>query len=258
LWLLGQRGNDYERHRRRVNKFYNLNGATILVAGCGTARDVISWLSYKPSKVIGVDYFSYKRAWEIWRAEYEFLGFKTEVSFEQQDLEHLASIQTSSIDVVSSDAVFEHIKNLPTVLGEFSRVLKPGGLVYASFGPLWFGYGGDHVSGYDNIYNGYSHLLMSKTDYKNYLDCLGEYVRSEDDGRTWVEHDLFSKLLPAQYIEALEGAGFERVFVSAMIDPSALRALADGVLRNALVNKYPKISIVDFAISAMTIIYRKK
>lgn len=258
LWLLGQRGNDYERHRRRVNKFYNLNGTTILVAGCGTARDVISWLSYKPAKIIGIDYFSYKRAWEIWRAKYEFLGYKTEVSFEQQDLEHLDSFQPSSVDVISSDAVFEHIKNLPIVLGEFSRILKPGGLLYASFGPLWYGYGGDHISGYDNIESGYSHLLMSKADYLSYLSRLGEFERNEHDGRTWVESDLFSKLLPIEYIDALESAGFERVFVSAMIDPLALRALLDKALRNALVTKFPNVSIFDFAISAMTIIYRQK
>lgn len=258
LWLLGQRGNDYERHRRRVNKFYNLNGATILVAGCGTARDVISWLSYKPKKIIGVDYFSYNRAWEMWRTKYDLLGHKTEVVFEQQDLERLGAIQSASVDVVSSDAVFEHIKNLPIVLGEFSRILKPGGLLYASFGPLWYGYGGDHISGYDNIGNGYSHLLMSKADYMSYISRLGEFERNEDDGRTWVESDLFSKLLPAEYINALEGAGLERVFVSAMIDPLALHALSNKTLRNALVAKFPKISIIDFAISAMTIIYRQK
>jgi ubiquinone/menaquinone biosynthesis C-methylase UbiE len=160
--------------------------------------------------------------------------------------------------VVSSDAVFEHIKNLPVVLSEFSRVLKPGGLLYASFGPLWYGYGGDHISGYDDVKSGYSHLLMSKADYICYISRLGEFERNEDDGRTWVESDLFSKLLPTQYIDVLEDAGFERLFVSAMIDPLAMRALLDKTLRNALTSKYPNISIVDFAISAMTIIYRQK
>ena len=62
-WLWGQRGNDYERHRRRVNRYSPLSGKNILIAGCGTGRDIPSWLPYKPHSLVGVDLFNYERAW---------------------------------------------------------------------------------------------------------------------------------------------------------------------------------------------------
>ena len=67
LWLWGQRGNDYERHRRRVARYMPLQGRDVLVAGCGTARDIESWIRLKPRRVVGIDWFSYARAWGLWQ-----------------------------------------------------------------------------------------------------------------------------------------------------------------------------------------------
>ncbi len=38
--------------------------------------------------------------------------------------------QDASVDVLISNAVLEHVRDLPAVLGELRRVLKPGGFVY--------------------------------------------------------------------------------------------------------------------------------
>lgn len=37
---------------------------------------------------------------------------------------------SGSVDVVISNAVFEHVRDLPAVVAEIERVLKPGGYVY--------------------------------------------------------------------------------------------------------------------------------
>lgn len=254
LWLWGQRGNDYERHRRRVARFMDLHGRDVLVAGCGTARDLETWVNLKPRYIHGIDLFCYERAWELWQERFIRNSPSVEVKFSQADLVNISHFKDSSVDLVSSDAVFEHLKNLPEVLKEFHRILRPGGVLYATFGPLWYSWGGDHVSGYDRVTAGYNHLLLSGEEYERYLSGLGAHSHSEHDGRTWIEHDLFSRLTPRQYLNCLEEAGFKRLFVSAIIDPSAKACLEHPLFDNGLL---AGIDRLDLLVSGMTVIYRK-
>lgn len=62
--FLGQRGNDYEAHRRRVNKIKSIKDSTVLILGIGTGRDLESWLKFKPKKIIAVDFFNYEKAFK--------------------------------------------------------------------------------------------------------------------------------------------------------------------------------------------------
>lgn len=254
LWFWGQRGNDYARHRARVARYAVSSDCRILVAGCGTARDVESWLKLGPAHIAGVDWFSYNRAWMLWTRRFEKIAPQVDIKFSQADLVRLTNFADSSFDLVGSDAVLEHVKDLPAVLDEFYRVLKPGGVLYAAFGPLWYGYGGDHVSGYDSPYSGYNHLLLTGHDYEKYIEAMGPYSHSEHDGRTWIAHDLFSRLKPREYLAALKFAGFERLFVGAVIDPLSRYCLRDPVTRSKLL---AKAELLDLQVSAMSIIYRK-
>lgn len=254
LWLWGQRGNDYERHRRRVAKFSPLNGRHVLVAGCGTARDVESWVQQNPQRIVGIDWFSYDSAWGHWKQRFNQIAPGVEVQFAQADLACMSEFSDASFDVVSSDAVFEHLKNLPEVLAEFHRILRPGGLLYATFGPLWFGWGGDHVSGYDSITSGYNHLILDQTAYRIYLNGVGKHTHSEHDGRTWIEHDLFSRLTPRQYLNYLNMAGFKRRFVSAMIDPKAAACLRHRQFDMTALDRFDEL---DLLVCGMTIIYER-
>lgn len=254
LWLWGQRGNDYERHRRRVDRFISLHGRDVLVAGCGTAKDIESWVKMAPKRIVGVDWFSYARAWELWQQRYAQMAPGVDVQFKQADLAHMNEYPDASFDVVSSDAVFEHLKNLPEVLAEFHRILKPGGVLYATFGPLWYGYGGDHVSGYDAVTSGFNHLVLEKDAYQHYLDGMGEHCHSEHDGRTWIEHDLFSRLTPRQYLSYLENSGFKRLFVSAIVDPLAAECLGKNKFGKLLIERF---NLLDLSVSGMTIIFQR-
>lgn len=255
LWLWGQRGNDYERQRRRVNRFKPLAGSDILVAGCGTGRDVASWVSMTPHRVTGLDWFRYDKAWSMWRERFTHAAPGVEIHFDQADLSRLDGIPNASFDVVGSDAVFEHLRDLPSVLEQFHRVLRPGGVLYATFGPLWHAWGGDHVSGYDALESGFNHLLLEEEAWQEYLNGIGERSHSEHDGRTWIEHDLFSRLRPAEYLQCLHAAGFERRFVGAIIDPRAVDFL----------KRYPdkaqrllaRHSELDLILSGMTVVFQR-
>lgn len=50
-----------------------------------------------------------------------------------------------TFDAVFSVAAFEHILDLPKALVELHRVLRPGGIVYSNFGPIWSSCKGHHV-----------------------------------------------------------------------------------------------------------------
>jgi SAM-dependent methyltransferase len=255
LWLWGQRGNDYERHRRRVNSFLPLRGARILIAGCGTGRDLASWVAWSPAKVLAADWFSYDRAWACWRERFAATTPGTEVRFMQADLAQLSELDDASLDVVGSDAVFEHLKDLPAVLNEFRRILRPGGIMYATFGPLWYGWGGDHVSGYDAIGSGFNHIHLPHEEWLRYVDAASGQEHSEHDGRTWIRHDLFSRLRTDQYLQYLESAGFERLFASAIVDPRAVAALDHFPnLRASLLKQH---ALRDLLVCGMTLIGRR-
>jgi ubiquinone/menaquinone biosynthesis C-methylase UbiE len=255
LWLYGQRGNDYQAQRRRVNKYITISDSRVLVAGCGTGNDIESWLAWRPKELLGVDYFDYGKAWRTIIDTSKKNKISTQVGFLQADLEKLQSIPPNSFDIVGSDAVFEHVKNLDLVLAEFWRVLRPGGLIYATFGPLWCCWGGDHWSGGEVKEDGYNHLLLDEKEYKEKLDRLGDFFHSENDARTWLYNDLFSYLKPNEYIDCLEKAKFKRIFLAAIVEPRALEVLNQN--SDLATKLYEKHSFLDLTVTGMTVIFKK-
>ena len=255
FWLWGQRGNDYPRLRTRVNHYKKISNASIFVAGCGSGKDLPSWLKYKPKKIVGVDLYNYSKSWMRLINLAKIKCPKTSVELFQGNLEQLTSIKDESFDIVASDAVFEHLTDLPKVLHEFNRILKPDGIIYATFGPMWHVWGGDHYSGSDGLNNGYNHLLLQDHEYKKYLNFEQSIFHSEDDGRTWIKENLFSYLSPQEYVDILEGSGFRRLTLGVIVEPRSLAyAKKNTDSWNKLRDKY---SILDLILTGMTVIYQK-
>ncbi|OUX80446.1 MAG: hypothetical protein CBC19_01275 [Oceanospirillales bacterium TMED59] len=250
--FLGYRGTDYEALRKRVNRIKTIKHSTILIIGVGTGRDLESWLQYEPKKIIAVDYFNYTRAWKL-RKEYFNKKYKTEIIFLQADITDLKKIENKSIDIVGSDAVFEHVKRFDEAIEELTRVLKKNGILYANFGPLWHSWGGDHISGTDNFINAYNHLRLNKKNYSDYLETFGEYSFHEQDGRTWIKNDMFSYLKPKEYLDIIEKNGLIRKYTSCVIDKRTLKYQnLHPNTYNELVSKFGENNLL---ITGMTIIY---
>ncbi len=251
-WLWGNRGNDYARNRLRVDRFLPLAGKDILVVGCGSGRDVVSWLPYHPVRLVAVDYLNYDGAWRCMREFVQAQYPATTLDFRQADITNLSQFPNASFDVVGSDAVFEHVTDIGSALQEIYRLLRPGGILYASYGPLWQCWGGDHISGFDGIAAGYNHLLLEPEAYRQYLD---EPRRKANCNSLYADHGLFSYLRAADYLAALADAGFDRLFCGIIIEPKAVRCLkAHPKLKERLCKLYAEM---DLIMDGMTVIYRK-
>ena len=254
-WLLGQRGNDYVFLRKKVNNYKEIKNKKIFIAGCGTGRDSLSWLKYNPEEITGVDFFNYEESWDQFKKYSLKNKYKTKLNFYQADLERLSGIPNEYFDIISSDAVFEHLNKFETICKEFYRILKPGGVLYSTFGPLYYSWGGDHYSGWDNIDSGYNHIILSKEKYKAYLAKNRYFSPGEEDGRRWITNNLFSYLKPIEYINLLNKSKFCKLFTSIMLDPIAIKCLRKRPdLKDELTKNH---SYLDLLITGMTIIFKK-
>lgn len=257
LILSGQRGNDYARHRRRVAAAtQGLKGRSVLVFGCGSGKDLPSWLAHEPREVTGIDLFAYPDHWKSLQDRHP----NSQISFFTGP-QAAGRLAAESFDVVASDAVLEHLQNPEAELRHILRSLKPGGIFYSTFGPLWYAYGGDHLSGWDNLSNGYAHLTMTAEEYATYVASYEPTFgleRPEDDPRLWVRENLFSRFDLDQYADLLtQRLGLTPVFVAYILDARCrkLQRVSPATIDNVL--KKTGKSLMNLEVTGMTFIGRK-
>jgi SAM-dependent methyltransferase len=80
-------------------------------------------------------------------------------------------VEAESVDGIYSFDAFEHFSDPAAILSEAYRVLKPGGTLYASFGPLWFSPFGAHQWGRIDL--PYVHLLFDRVELDGFADRTG-------------------------------------------------------------------------------------
>ncbi|MGD0201692.1 MAG: class I SAM-dependent methyltransferase [Bryobacteraceae bacterium] len=80
--------------------------------------------------------------------------------------------KTASFDAVLSISTFEHISDVPAVLGEIRRVLRSGGVGLVTFEPVWtcsYGHHLHHFGTISKLMPDWAHLLWTK---EQMLDAL--------------------------------------------------------------------------------------
>jgi SAM-dependent methyltransferase len=145
------------------------------------------------------------------------------VEFRVAPIEDVSFLASNSVDFIASDAVYEHCRNLPAVMAESSRILKPGGCIYASYGPLYFCAGGDHFSGRGGLETCFNHLLLEPEAYQHYLEAQRQEIEDFQGGARYIELKLFSYLTTGQYIKIFQNAYFVVKELIIEISPEALQ-----------------------------------
>lgn len=214
------------------NSQKSIRDSVILVPGCGYGHCILQLARFKPKKIIGFDLYEFRDEWKWVAAEAAKLGVETE--FFVGDFDAVPRDLVGSFDFIISDAVLEHVMDMRKFARESYVYLKPGGIFYASYGPIWFGPGGDHIDWGKDFYN---HLLLNREDYSQRINkFLSENESDTESCESYflVRDDLFSKLKCFEYVETLGSAGFHSIKQFAKISSVALSAAEDPGISTAL------------------------
>ena len=249
--FLGQRGNSYDARCKRVNRCKKIQDQIVLVVGCGEGNDIEGWLKFKPKKLIAFDLMNYQDVWSV-KKEYFLKKYNIEVDFFQADADDLSMIQGQTVDIVCSDAVFQHLSDIDGVILELTRVLKSGGVMYASMGPLYYSFGGDVLSGNNKVSEGFNHLLMNAEEYKYFIDAnLGE----NDPRVMYFECNLFSYLRTEEYINKMRSLNYIDLYTSCILSKRTIefKKRFPGAFKNLLSDNKED----DLFIESLTLICEK-
>jgi SAM-dependent methyltransferase len=203
-----------------------LAGAKVLVPGAGYGKNLLQLTAFRPAEVVAFDLFEYPKSWRA-VAEKAQANFNVKTVFMKGDFDIVPRRHRRTFDFVISDAVLEHVTDMPKFIAAARDFLKSGGIFYASFGPLWYGPSGDHVDwGEDRVFD---HLLLSKEEYQRQKQEQASAFANRDscDAGVMFEQDLFSYLKAAEYLKEFDQGGFEVLDLRAKVSPTAFRLLRD-------------------------------
>jgi SAM-dependent methyltransferase len=198
------RGNEPEAHLRRTASMLSLGDADLLVIGAGSGDELALWQRQCPHSLTATDFLASPDASRA----------QPGVRWAQSDARALP-FADASFDLVASTALFEHIDRVEDAASEMARVTRPGGVVFANFGPLYHTYGGAHYEG------AYEHLWMSDAQLEAYL-VARDIAVERDDGLLWLRNGMFSRLRYDEYLAIFEGH-FDIAHLQVAVSQPALR-----------------------------------
>jgi ubiquinone/menaquinone biosynthesis C-methylase UbiE len=205
LRLLAGRAADRDRSEDlsvRSPSVRSVRGADVLVLGVGGGDELGLWRQVLPASLTAVDFRQHDR----WSSE-------GGVRFASADVRALP-FGDSSFDLVASTALLEHVDGVDACMREMARVTRPGGLVFANFGPLYRTYGGAHYFG------AYEHLWMTDEQFEAYL-IERAIPYEQQEAVFWLRNGMFSRLTYDEYLEAFR-RHFEIAHVTLAVSPRAL------------------------------------
>ena len=129
------------RFWRRFGGQPDFRGASVLDVGCGHGSMSIYLAEQGASEVVGIDLNERLIDFANANLEENYPHFADRIAFLCLDLK---DYPLEKFDYVVSKDTFEHVLDLPELLNEIGRRLRPGGRVYAGFGPLYKSPFGDH------------------------------------------------------------------------------------------------------------------
>ncbi len=136
---------EYDKAHRFLERFPfapDLTGLRVMDLGCRNGGACVRYAVEGAARTVGVDIDP--AFFPPGRALARELGVEDKVSFELSSDTELP-IESGSIDVVLTEDVFEHLADPEAIFSELSRILVPGGRIFARFGPLWYHPHGVHL-----------------------------------------------------------------------------------------------------------------
>lgn len=195
------------RHGKSSNiKFWSrlggqpdLSGLTVLDVGCGQGSLCLDMATAKAKKVIGIDLNSPAIDFASRNLRENYPEWQSVVSFECRELSTLPS---DTFDIVVSKDAFEHVLDLRGLLENIKRCLKPGGRLFAGFGPLYNSPSGHHTR--PNYGLPWGHLLIPVA-WQLFLINRGR----KEKVKSLSEIDALNELAFADYLSIFNESGLD-------------------------------------------------
>lgn len=162
-----------EAGKRFRDRFPQIDGKRVLEIGCGFGG-MLGELELSAEQIEGVDIDPERIAYATRMGHNATCGDACALAYPD-----------ATFDAIVSDATIEHLPDIDEAMAEMHRVLVPGGMVYAQWGPSWWTYNGPHLIKVLAI--PWIHVVFSD---RTILDAL-RIVRARGDApRSYVEYKL--------------------------------------------------------------------
>lgn len=182
-----------------ISKQINASYESVLEIGPGKGYVLKKFKEHGFKKAVGVDIVD-NRTLEV---------IKQGVDWQLSSADDLNVIPDKTFDLVISWSALEHIPNPQKVVSECLRVLKPGGLLYCAFGPLYYSPWGYHH--YSAIKAPYLHILFPEKLILDYAKNHGKHdgYIPWTNGCTVEDYQFLKLKLPKDYFLESYNSGFD-------------------------------------------------
>jgi len=168
---------EFDRSIKEIKLHYDITGKTALDL-CSGAGIHSGFLSLHCSHVFGVDLLDYELAWNgMFKYQLRDLFKKhnvaidiTKMQFIKMDAQNLL-FKDNLFDFVWCVNAFEHIPDPEKALDEIYRVLKPEGIAWIQFDPVYYCDTGSHM--FDFLPEPWGHLMYQPEEYAEKLRAVG-------------------------------------------------------------------------------------
>jgi ubiquinone/menaquinone biosynthesis C-methylase UbiE len=188
---------------------FDVRGKRVLEIGCGNGGMQLALIRAGAAESVGIDVSD-----EAIEFAAERLRDHPSVKVMVADAQSIPA-EAGSFDVVVSSAAFEHVHDIEAMLCEVERVLRPGGVLYAQFSPLWWHYNGPHLIKCVSV--PWAHVLFSDRTLLNVLSYhreSGTFPRSYLDEKI-EDFQRMGRLSLRKFRRAAARTGLEPVQVEA-------------------------------------------
>lgn len=258
---LPSKGFSDEARKKKLNSIKKIEKKSMLCVGCGNGFELLGWLKFNPSSIKAIDIFNYSSSWKRINKYINEKKFNTRIKFSQKNILNIN--EKKKFDFIISDAVFEHLKDFDKVISHCVKLLKDDGIIYASYGPLWFSYGGDHFSGRDSLNHGLNHLILNKNQYSKYykknITKIKDEIKYYGSGGLFVKEKLFSKKSGNEYMDTFKKNNLISAYTVLEFCPIGLNLMKNNIiLGKKILKKYKKLHIEDLYLKSQIVYLKKK
>jgi SAM-dependent methyltransferase len=186
----------------------DFRGKTVLDVGCGLGSLCLHIAEAGAARVVGLDMNAPRIDFAREKVRQEFPQFNDTVEFFAGALD--AYPADPQFDIIVSKNTFEHILNLAEVVADIKTRLKPGGRLYAGFGPLYYSPFGLHVGHKKTVYHvriPWAHAILGDAW------SIRQWSRRSGHSAESVRELGNNQLTPANYRKIFEDSGLHTVSI---------------------------------------------